>query len=41
MTVPSISVDDDAGSPIDLNALSDLAGQVVSPTREADFRIVS
>ena len=30
MTLPSISVDDDAGSPIDLNALSDLAGHVYS-----------
>ena len=30
MTLPSISVDDDAGSPIDLNALRYLAGHVYS-----------
>jgi len=30
MTLPSISVDDDAGSPIDLNALRDLAGHVIT-----------
>ncbi|MEY2989475.1 MAG: rRNA maturation RNase YbeY [Candidatus Nanopelagicales bacterium] len=30
MTLPSISVDDDAGSSLDLSALSDLAGHIYS-----------
>ena len=30
MTLPSITVDDDAGSSLDLNALEDLAGHVIT-----------
>jgi len=45
MTLPSISVDDDAGSPIDLNALSDLAGYVftamhIDPASELGITLV-